>query len=424
MHQQLDDRFLGHRPDLLQCSIRGVTYLLFGIAADFRDRRGGLFGIRPDALAGELAIEPGWPADWPSASLRTPTVELSFSRDGSVDRYRVVERVGAIRRARLRLRKRSADAVVTLGNRPLPAAHTQDAMGREYLDMSWTSDRGQWLRVEWLGAALAEAPREEAVATDSPVIEGVFESTSTSSNTPNYSPVDLAPYFNDRVTQVFRPGKYVSPRSPFASLAMPSQGIGSWAGHVNASADIDDTGLRRVAAERAGIFTLPTGVEFRIPVGDDAPNVIFTSQWDNYPRSVTVPLQGRARRVVLLMAGTTNHMQSRFDNGQVEVQYTDGSRERLTLHNPTNWWPIDQDYFLDDFQFRRPGPIPMRVDLKTGMVRREEPESFKGRGRVIPGGAATVLELGLDPHKELSSLAVTSLANEVVIGLMAATLVR
>jgi hypothetical protein len=48
-------------------------------------------------------------------------------------------------------------------------------------------------------------------------------------------------------------------------------------------------------------------------------------------------------------------MQSRFDNGEVIVTYADGSTERLALNNPVNWWPIDQDYFMDDFAFRRDG---------------------------------------------------------------------
>jgi hypothetical protein len=42
----------------------------------------------------------------------------------------------------------------------------------------------------------------------------------------------------------------------------------------------------------------------------------------------------------------------------------------------------------------------------------------------VPGGAATVLELPLNRDKELKSLTVRALANEVVIGLMAATLAR
>jgi hypothetical protein len=150
----------------------------------------------------------------------------------------------------------------------------------------------------------------------------------------------------------------------------------------------------------------------------------MASRCSRRPRRLRVPLTGRARSVVLLLAGSTNHMQSRFENGELVVTYTDGSTERLALENPTNWWPIEQDYFIDDFQFRRPGPLPIRVDLKTGFVRVLEQAAFKGRGGRIPGGAATVLTLPLRPEKELQSLTVRALANEVVIGLMAATLVR
>ena len=50
--------------------------------------------------------------------------------------------------------------------------------------------------------------------------------------------------------------------------------------------------------------------------------------------------------------------------------------------------------------------------------------TFDGHGGKVPGGAATVLELPLQPGKELRSLTVRTLANDVVIGLMAATLAR
>ena len=51
-------------------------------------------------------------------------------------------------------------------------------------------------------------------------------------------------------------------------------------------------------------------------------------------------------------------------------------------------------------------------------------KAFKGKGGKVPGGAATVLDLPLDPAKELKSLTVRALANEVVIGLMSVTLAR
>ena len=73
-------------------------------------------------------------------------------------------------------------------------------------------------------------------------------------------------------------------------------------------------------------------------------------------------------------------------NGEVVATYMDGSTSRLALRNPTTWWPIDQDYFMDDFAFRRPGPLPVRVDLKTGRIRVLRMDQFKGRGGTVPGG--------------------------------------
>jgi hypothetical protein len=234
--------------------------------------------------------------------------------------------------------------------------------------------------------------------------------------------VELALVFNDKVTQIFR-NAYRSPRSPFCSLATPKQGIGGWC-EPNAGFDVDDFGLRKAAAENSGKIRLPDGISFATPGGHDARNIAFVSQWDNYPREVSVPLAGKSPRAFLLMAGSTDAMKSRFDNGEVVVTYADGTTARLALNNPANWWPIDQDYFVDDFAFRLDLPLPPRVDLKTGKIRLLDAKTFKGQGGRIPGGAATVLDLPLDPAKELKSLTVSALANEVVIGLMSVTLER
>jgi hypothetical protein len=169
---------------------------------------------------------------------------------------------------------------------------------------------------------------------------------------------------------------------------------------------------------------LPDGVPLGTPSAAGARNIAFVSQWDNYPREISVLVSGHSSHAFLLLAGSTGAMQSRFDNGEVVVTYADGSTARLPLRNPTTWWPIDQDYYIDDFAFARPEPLPARVDLKTGKIRVLDQRSFKGQGNVVPGGAATVLELPLDTTKGLKSLIVRALANEVVIGLMAVTLQR
>lgn len=376
----------------------------------------GLFGVRPDALAGEMVVAPGWPADWAHAALRHPNVALEFSRKNATDRYGIAQRFAKPQALRLRVAARGASVQATVNGRAVAAERRLGADGAVSFEIRAPATKDAAVVLQWSGEVAGPAKKMDA---------GLSSGRSTVGRKPEPHsesvPVELAPHFNDRVTQIFK-NEYRSPRSPFVSLAIPKQGIGAWAGHVNETAEIDDTGLRAVAAKGGGKITLPGGVVFATPSAAEAKNVIFVSQWDNYPREATVPLAGRASRVSLLMAGSTNHMQSRFDNGEVVVTYADGSTERLALENPTTWWPIEQDYFIDDFQFRREAPLPVRVNLKTGAVRVLEAATFKGRGGKVPGGAATVLELPLNRDKELKSLTVRALANEVVIGLMAATL--
>jgi Domain of unknown function (DUF4450) len=248
---------------------------------------------------------------------------------------------------------------------------------------------------------------------------GAFSIWQAAEPSARWRTIKLTSHFNDRVTQIFR-NEYLKPRPQSVSLSIPKQGYGSWA-HWDAQFAVDDTGLR-AAAERGGGKIQVAGVPFEIPVTANEPNILFTSRWDNYPPEATIPLAGKSPHIYLLMAGSTNWMQSRFDNGEIVITYSDGQTTRLALNNPVNWWPIDQDYFIDDFAFRRPDPIPPRVDLKTGEVRILAMTDLRGRGRTIPGGAATVLDLPLDQSRALRSLTLRTLSNEVVIGLMAVTL--
>jgi hypothetical protein len=234
-------------------------------------------------------------------------------------------------------------------------------------------------------------------------------------------PVPLAERFNEQLSRLFQ-NEYLRPRSPFCSLSIPKQGIGSWCDYSR-TFEVDDSGFQQKVQENGGWYPLPQGLVFHCPA-EQPQNVLFVSQWENFPDEATVPLSGTASHLYLLMVGSTNSMQSRIDNGEVIVQYADGRQERLALHNPTTWWPIDQDYFIDDYGFRRPEPIPPRVYLKSGRTAVYTLPEFKGQGGPVSGGAATVLDIPLEAEKPLQSLTVRALAQEVVIGLMAATLVR
>lgn len=232
---------------------------------------------------------------------------------------------------------------------------------------------------------------------------------------------DIRSYFNDKVTQIFK-NKYLSPRTNATTLQLPWQGIGDWP-HPQETFDIDDSGLRKAAGEKNEII-LPQGIRFITPANADANNILFTSQWDNYPHEKTLPLSGNASHAYFLMAGSTNPMQSQLTNGEIIVRYADGTADTLALRNPETWWPIDQDYYTDGFAFALKKPRLICVHLKTGNVVSGEESKTNSNGKKIPGGAATVLDMPLDASKTLQSISLKTIANDVVIGMMAITLQR
>lgn len=399
----------------------------------------GLFGVRPDVLAGELTLAPGFPSTWDHAALRHPDLTFEYRRNGDTDRYVVKQAFTRPLALRLRVRApRDHVASVKIDGQKAEWKGVTDSVGGPRIEIVATPGIAQTIEIKWAGGEVVLPGKELKTLSLGERVQGQMRwhalprarrmtaptpASIDYANTIRFDPVDLTAVFNDRVTQIFK-NEYRSPRSPFVSLALPKQGLGGWAGGVNATADIDDTGLRARAARQHGQIVLPNSVPLVTPGQPEARNVLFVSQWDNYSHEATVPLSGRAKGIVMLMAGSTGPMQSRFENGEVIVTYDDDSFEKLALENPTNWWPIEQDYFIDDYQFNRPGPLPVRVDLKTGEVRVLDPVKFKGQGRAVPGGAATVVEFSLQSGKPLKSLTVRALANDVVIGLMSATLVR
>jgi hypothetical protein len=235
----------------------------------------------------------------------------------------------------------------------------------------------------------------------------------------HYTTVNMVPAFNDKVTQIFR-NKYLAPRPQSTTLQLPWQGIGDWP-HPLATFDVDDSGLRKLAG-KTNTITLPQGIVFNTPGSANENNILFTSRWENYPVEKTISLSGKAAHAWFLMAGSTNPMQSQLENGEIVVSYTDGSADTLALRNPETWWPIDQDYYTDGFAFSLKLPRPPRIHLKTGRVVDGEESKNKFNGKTIPGGAATVLDMPLDNSKELKTITLRTIANDVVIGLMAVTL--
>jgi hypothetical protein len=127
--------------------------------------------------------------------------------------------------------------------------------------------------------------------------------------------VDLGDVLNDEMANIFN-HKYLSPRSPFASLQISWNGFQQWCGAYGKQVDPFrlDTGLLTANAS----FLTPFGVPFRVNVPGN--NVAFISRFDNFPKEITIPVAQRARKVYLLLAGSTTPMESGVVNAQVSPE--------------------------------------------------------------------------------------------------------
>ena len=406
----LDNMYYGQSPaNFGQLShldaARGECYRDFGdcIGISSRTLLQGLFGIIPNALYGECIIRPGFPSDWQKASLKTPYMEYTYQRTGNKVRLEITQNFAQ----RLKIIVR------------------QNLGGGKYRDIQGNSDQIQTIEYEYVAITpdITTSPKDSKAATSPATTYDPDEALRMGLANPvpkkSFKRVNINLAFNANVTDIFN-NRYETPRPQTTTLQIPLQGVGEWC-HPNYRPTIDDSGIRSLAGKR-GIVVV-AGVPFRTP--KQGKNIIYTSLWDNYPNQATIPLTGRASSAYLLMAGSTNHMQSYIENGEVIVTYVDGTTDKLPLVNPHNWCPIEQDYFLDGKAFLPMEPCPYRICLSNGTVSRNLGEALGIQGvygREIPGGAAQMLRMPLNPKKHLASLTVRALSNDVIIGLMAVTL--
>jgi hypothetical protein len=468
-------------------AIRGELYRDFadGIGMAGRSLVEGLFGIQPDALHDTLTIQPGYPVAWNYASLQIPDVYFDFKRTGKTDSYNIRQFFSKRLRLKLIIPAINDDvAQVRVNGIAVNWKIVPGSVGTPLMQIDAPAEEQYKIQIYWKGRSIPDKEYKKDVtfnntrfdfslpgmkmldffdpqhAMDSARInnnrlsaiaqndgtcfvrvkQGAFEwwqpvfldvAFFSGKALQDYDPalrkdnamnkVDLASYFNDKVTNIFR-HQYLTPRPTSPTLQLPTQGIGNWC-YPLTTADIDDSGTRKLAGITKEIHSLD-GIPFSIASDTLLNNIIFTSQWDNFPDSISIPVSGNASLLHLLMAGTTNPMQFGVANGMVVVGYTDGTTDTLELENPRNWWPIEQDYFIDDFAFGAVGYTPERLYLKEGKFAAglSKYSSIKGfSNRAIDGGAATVLSMRIDKTKTLKTLTVHAIANDVVIGLMAAT---
>lgn len=401
----------------------------------------GLFGYRPDYPNGVVTVAPGLPSAWDHASIKTPDYALAFKRDGAVDRYTVGLARSAKISFRLPVRAGKVNSVTVNGTKATWTIEPWAGCGMLMVDVPESAkaeiELGLSGRVPQAPALVVEKkvgekksianaidPQGSLGAEAKPGQHMAFASV-TRGNVPylqvykvlvtdpegdairaakllqappanaKWTHIPLDGVMNGDVCTIFKQ-KYLSPRPATVSCRIGYDGWSAWTFYPW-NIPVPEIKL----AKPGEAVTTPDGVPFGVIHAEW--NIAFTSRWDNWPQSVTAPVNAAGEAVWLLVCGSSNPMQGRIANAVLRFTYADGYEEKLELVPPLNFWSLcgfgRTDYDLKRDAFALAKEPPAQVQLGENC-------------------RAMVYGWKLRPGVVLKDVVLETLSEEVVMGLM------
>ena len=439
----------------------------------------GLFGYNPDYPNGIVEVTPAFPSAWDHASLKVPDFELNYHQSATQDIWRVKLAKPATLSFRLPVRAANVTGVtvngktvrgelkswaghgvllvkvptcdmaeITIsvaGRRPEFEPIFQQKRAGELIDFSAFARNSRVIDPQecLTNIKLAEG-RASAVCSGKAGNHLVFLEVSEKDTTVvpylqllkldisdpkaealrvaqvlkqapanvSWKCIDMSKVFNGDIQSIFKQ-KYASPRPETCSMRTGYDGWRSWTfGFWGMQTPV--IGLDRVLGAsndslvKDDKIITSQNATFNKPAPDK--NIAFTSLWDNWPRSVEVPVGSSGDSVWLLVCGQTQPVtQGRIVNAVLHFHYADGKEEKLELVPPFNFWSLcpwgksDYDYKIDGFAL--PKEPPQTVQLGTNC-------------------RAMVYGWKLRPGVVLSSVTLETLSQEVIMGLMAVSVIN
>jgi hypothetical protein len=410
----------------------------------------GLFGIRFNLIDGIIRISPNLPPDWDHASLKIRDASFDFQREGQKDTYifKSEARAGKIFSIPMRF---SGIKNVLLNDRPVKyriepgigcslITVESNSEGEDKIETLYTSspvpsltygkdlssdqqirisaDRGKIGGIKDPSGCFSRSEQGESSVTAylnaKPGYHTIFvrvkemnwdgwlpadicitERSAVKKQLPvkslNFYPVNISKYYNISLDEIHRQ-KYWNPRPKGYSIMTQLNGRFGWDWNQSGyqKIKVDDSELR----SSQGRYLSDSGIPFATP--ERGPNAACVSVWENFPHEISFELSGKGDELEVFFIGVTNPMQSRVENVRFTVVYSDGTEEKVSLVNPVNF---------DDW-------------LVAAVQQENETQYFSDYNHGI------IQRIAINPLKELKSLKVTSVANEVITGILGISIGR
>ncbi len=433
----------------------------------------GLFGYAPNYPDGIVKIAPQFPGDWQHASIRTPDFKFNFLRQEKVIRYQIELAqkcaleisvpVSAKKIASVKVNDAAADWKLLPGfGQSVVQIHVPvSASAKVEIVLEAPLPIGLAVKLEGnSGNAISLAPQNgtviechdpQHVFDTVKIVDGKISGTlSTNAGdhlvlaltqvgettqwrefkikvtdvsadaaraaklvqtipaNAQWDCLDLQKIFNGDVRTIFQQ-KYLSPRPNTCSLRLADDGYSTWQMKLdkkNRPPTIDFSDVPQLLKPSNRLVT-SQGIPFLW--ANDKTNILFTSQWDNWPHTAAVPVGKSGDAIWFLVCGSSNPMQVQIANAELRMKYADGVIEKLVLVPPLNFWSLcplgGADYNYERDAFCLPKIPPATVQLGKNC-------------------RAILLNWRLRPGIKLASVTLETVSSEVVIGLMGLTIMN
>ena len=377
----------------------------------------GLFGIKPRLPDGFVEVTPQFPSSWTDASIRSPMVYYTWKRNSNSVHvtWNIASDVSV--RFRIPLHTHQIISVKVSG---------KDANydGSKQHGLSWISIHRNRETTGTLDITFV--PDEEAPKTNNQPDPG---KSITPWNPPfpngkkdvsRWSLIELESTFNATISDALAKveKEAVRPKPPASQV-----GFDYWRSHLGArhhgdpvQTPSDKAWRKKVGAD--GVAWTTDGIPFKTTkVG---PNIGIVTLAGGYPASLRFAVNASGKSICLMLSGMSFPAQSHVPHLRVSLQYDDGTKEQKTLVAPfdigdcwSTWCGRWHDTAANGFE-------------NLG-------------GRFGPSGSTQVKDLSqpinvdteahlmlfdLNPNKTLSAVSIEALANDIIFGVMGASILK
>jgi len=408
----------------------------------------GLFGIRINNLDGFVHIKPAFPQEWENASLSLKDISLYYNRKGNQEIFEICCDKKEKKLIRIPMRSAEIEAVLLDGDPvsyKIKAAPNNsfielevDKIGKFQLRVMHGKKEtptvafsdvvlsGNRISFELKGSQLSEVYDISEVLEDIKIVGNKVYATTKdvlghhtlfirakageydaylaadyeiikeeneieSFEERAFETVNISDFFNCNMTEVHNQA-YIQPRPEGFSMSLFQNGRYShnWNQKGRNVVYIDDSLFRN----SGGLIHSPSGIPFATPTENE--NLACVSIYERFPADITVSLCGKGQEIAVLFVASTYCMQSYVENARITVNYADGTAEIKKLVYPIN---------IDDW-------------LTSALTTEGEIFYFSNFNH------ATVQKLKLDSCKELESIKIEAVANEVILGVAGISISR